>query len=89
MKKRMLSLCMASVCVAMFGILYPEYILLPDTYEYIIEENLQKEKIQSGQPDFDADLSKLLQAKPEEIRISSKFLQYIAEEGNVIWKNMN
>ena len=89
MKKRVLSLCVTSMCVAMFGILYPEYILLPDTYEYIIEENLQKEKIQSGEPDFEADLFHLLQAKPEEICISSKWLQYIAEEGKAVWKNMN
>ena len=89
MKKQMLSTVMATMCVAMFGILYPEYILLPDTYEYIIEENLQKEKIQSGESDFEADLLHLLQAKPEEICISSKLLQYIAEEGKAVWKNMN
>ena len=89
MKKRVLSLCMTAMSVAMFGILYPEYILLPDTYEYIIEENLQNEKIQSKESDFEADLFRLLQAEPEEICISSKWLQYIAEEGKAVWKNMN
>ena len=89
MKKRVLSLCMAAMSVAMFGILYPEYILLPDTYEYIIEENLQNEKIQSRESDFEADLFYLLQAGPEEICISSKLLQYIAEEGKTVWKNKN
>ena len=89
MKKRVLSLCMAAMSVAMFGILYPEYILLPDTYEYIIEENLQNEKIQSKESDFEADLFHLLQAEPEEICISSKLLQYIAEEGKTVWKNKN
>ena len=38
MKKRVLSLVMAAMSVAMFCILYPEYILLPDTYDYIAEK---------------------------------------------------
>lgn len=87
MKKRMLSISLAAMSVAMFGVLYPEYILLPDTYEYIIEESLQNEGYLPMQDESYADLSKLLQAKPEQIRVSSKLLQYLAEEGIVEWKN--
>ena len=86
MKKRVLSLLMAAMSVAMFGILYPEYILLSDTYEYIIEENLQN--IGNSENDWcNADLSELLYAKPEQIKVSSKLLQYLAEEGIIEWKN--
>ena len=86
MKKRVLSLVMAAMSVAMFGILYPEYILLSDTYEYIIEGNLQN----MGSSEnywYNADLSELLYAKPEQIQVSSKLLQYLAEEGIIEWKN--
>jgi hypothetical protein len=86
MKKRVLSLLMAAMSVAMFGILYPEYILLSDTYEYIIEENLQK--IENPEHcSGNADLSELLYAEPEQIQVSSKLLQYLAEEGIIEWKN--
>ena len=86
MKKKVLSLSLAAMSVAMFGILYPEYILLPDTYEYIIEEGLTEE-IEFLQENPEADLSKLLSAEPEQIRVSSKLLQYLAEEGKIVWKN--
>ena len=86
MKKRVLSLVMAAMSVAMFGILYPEYILLSDTYEYIIEENLQNTEDAEQYPG-NVDLSELLYAKPEQIQISSKLLQYLAEEGIIEWKN--
>lgn len=86
MKKRILSLLMATMSVAMFGILYPEYILLSDTYEYIIEENLQN-KEQPWENYGNADLFELLHAKPEQIQVSSKLLQYLAEEGIIEWEN--
>lgn len=86
MKKRVFSLSLAAMSVAMFGILYPEYILLPDTYEYIIEEGLSEE-IEFLQGASETDLSELLSANPEQIRVSSKLLQYLAEEGKIIWKN--
>lgn len=86
MKKRILSLLMATMSVAMFGILYPEYILLSDTYEYIIEENLQNRE-QPWENYGNADLFELLHAKPEQIQVSSKLLQYLAEEGIVEWEN--
>lgn len=86
MKKRVLSLLMAAMSVAMFGILYPEYILLSDTYEYIVEENLQNMETPEHYPG-NADLSELLYAEPEQIQVSSKLLQYLAEEGIIEWKN--
>ena len=86
MKKRVFSLSLAAMSVAMFGILYPEYILLPDTYEYIIEEGLSEE-IEFLHGASETDLSELLSANPEQIRVSSKLLQYLAEEGKIIWKN--
>ena len=55
-------------------------------YEYIIEENLQN--IGNSENDWcNADLSELLYAKPEQIKVSSKLLQYLAEEGIIEWKN--
>lgn len=86
MKKRMLSLIMAVTSVAMFGVLYPEYILLSDTYEYILEENLQDLE-NPWNSNGNADLSALLYAGPEQIQVSSKLLQYLAEEGIIEWKN--
>lgn len=86
MKKRILSLLMATMSVAMFSILYPEYILLSDTYEYIIEENLQNRE-QPWENYGNADLFELLHAKPEQIQVSSKLLQYLAEEGIIEWEN--
>ena len=86
MKKRVFSLSLAAMSVAMFGILYPEYIQLPDTYEYIIEEGLTEE-IEFFQGASETDLSELLSANPEQIQVSSKLLQYSAEEGKIVWKN--
>lgn len=89
MKKRMLSLIMAAMSVAMFGILYPEYILLPDTYDYIAEKSPKKIceicYVEAGE----ADLTDLLYEKPENIRVSSKVLQMLEEEGIIKWKNRN
>ena len=89
MKKRMLSLFMAAMSVAMFGILYPEYILLPDTYDYIAEKSPQK-MCEGCYGEFTVgDLTDLLYEKPENIRVSSKVLQILEEEGIVKWKNRN
>lgn len=89
MKKRMLSLFMAAMSVAMFGILYPEYILLPDTYEYIAEKS-PKQVCEAYHGEFAMeDLTELLYETPENIRVSSKVLQMLEEEGIVRWKNRN
>lgn len=86
MKKRVLSLFLAAMSVAMFGILYPEYILLPDTYDYIAEKS-PKKMCTACEKDCAEDLTDLLYEKPENIRVSFKVLQILEEEGIVIWKN--
>ena len=89
MKKQMLSAIMAAMSVAMFGILYPEYILLPDTYDYIAEKS-PKRVYESCHGDFyTEDLTDLLYERPENIRVSSKVLQILEEEGIIKWKNRN
>ena len=68
MKKRILSLFMAAMSVAMFGILYPEYILLPDTYEYIAEKS-PKQVCETCHGELAMeDLTELLYETPENIR---------------------
>lgn len=89
MKKRMLSIIMAAMSVAMFGVLYPEYILLPDTYEYIAENSPKPERETSDDGFAIEGLTELLYEKPENIRVSSKVLQMLEEEGIVRWKNRN
>lgn len=86
MKKRVLSLFMAAMSVAMFCIFYPEYILLPDTYDYIAKES-PFETYKSSNQEGMKDLECLMYAKPDQIRVSSKILQLMEEEGIVIWKN--
>lgn len=86
MKKRALSIIMAAMSVAMFGILYPEYILLPDTYDYIAEKSPKKTRVLCDK-DYAEDLTDLLYEKPENIRVSFKVLQILEEEGIVRWKN--
>ncbi len=89
MKKQMFSTIMAAMSVALFAIFYPEYILLPDTYDYIAGKSPKKayESYQEGR--FSEDLTDLLYEKPENIRISSKVLQMLEEEGIIKWKNRN
>ena len=89
MKKQMLSMIMTAMCVAMFGVLYPEYILLPDTYEYIAEKSPKKVCESCHRDFFMEDLTDLLYERPENIRISSKVLQMLEEEGIIKWKNRN
>ncbi len=87
MKKQMLSAIMAAMSVAMFGILYPEYILLPDTYDYIAEKSPKTVCDACDEETYMEDLTALLYEKPENIRVSSKVLQMLEEEGIEKWKN--
>ena len=87
MKKRVLSIIMAAMSVAMFGVLYPEYILLPDTYEYIADINPNQEQVVFDDGFAIEGITELLYEKPGNIRISSKVLQLLEEEGIVRWKN--
>lgn len=89
MKKRKLSLFMAAMSVAMFGILYPEYILLPDTYDYIAEKSPMKVCEDCNRETDMMDLTDLLYEKPENIRVSLKVLQMLEEEGIIEWKIRN
>jgi len=89
MKKKVISLFMTAMSVAMFGILYPEYILLPDTYDYIAEKSPKKVCEAGYDEAITEDLTDLLYANPENIRISSKVLQMLEKEGTVKWKNRN
>lgn len=57
-----------------FGFCYPEYVLLPDLYEYIGEEETAKEK------DAVRDFYKILKAESGEIVIKSRFLEALSEE---------
>ena len=88
MKKQRLSAVLAAMSVAVFGILYPEYILLPETYEYIAETVPYEKNMFYGQEEV-RELTDLLHAKPKQIRVSSKLLQMLEEEGITIWKNRN
>ena len=90
MKKRIFSAFTAVIGVVMFGILYPEYILLPDTYQYIVEKSCQAEMQENETDENDsAGLTELLFANPDCIVISSRFMQYLTDEGIVSWKNRN
>lgn len=89
MKRRMLSLFMAAMSVAMFGILYPEYILLPDTYDYIAEKSPKTVCEICHEKSDMKDVTVLLYEKPENIRVSSKVLQMLEEEGIIKWKIRN
>lgn len=91
MNRRKLSAFAAGVSAAIFGILYPEYVLLPDTYEYIRMENngrcwIGEEEMQTV--DYDC-LQQLLSADSEQIIISSYFLEKLSDRGIISWKNMD
>lgn len=88
MKKRVLSTFVAGVTGAMFGVLYPEYILLPDTYQYIEEINCQESEETGMLRDVESDIEKMLYTDPDQIIISSRLLQFLADEGIVLWKNL-
>lgn len=84
MKKRIFSAFVAGVTAAMFGVLYPEYIFLSDTYQYIIEKDCQTGIFsETG----DNGLYEMLYADPDQIEISSGLLKCLADEGIVLWKN--
>ena len=89
MKKRVLSAFVAGVTGAMFGVLYPEYILLPDTYQYIEEINCQESEKTEWMHDLETDIERMLYTDPDQIIVSSRLLQFLADEGIVLWKNLN
>lgn len=89
MNRQKLSAFAAGVSVAIFGILYPEYVLLPDTYEYIrMETSVLEETFIVETSDYDR-LEELLMSEPEQIEISSYFLEKLKNKGLVLWKNMD
>lgn len=89
MNRQKLSAFAAGVSAAIFGILYPEYVLLPDTYEYIrMETSVLEETFIVETSDYDR-LEELLMSEPEQIEISSYFLEKLKNKGLVLWKNMD
>lgn len=91
MNRRKLSAFAVGISAAIFGILYPEYVLLPDTYEYIRIENIDFEetsKTVEEIPDYDS-LEQLLWADPDQVVISSYFLEKLSDRGIVLWKSMD
>lgn len=89
MNRQKLSAFAAGVSAAIFGILYPEYVLLPDTYEYIrMETSVLEEAFIVETSDYDR-LEELLMSEPEQIEISSYFLEKLKNKGLVLWKNMD
>lgn len=91
MNRRKLSAFAAGISAAIFGVLYPEYVLLPDTYEYIRMKNIGQVKIwEEGTQAAEYDnLQQLLSADSEQIVISSYFLEKLSDRGIVLWKNMD
>lgn len=91
MNRRRFSAFAVGISAAIFGILYPEYVLLPDTYEYIrIEKNGFEETVKQAEDISDYDnLEQLLWADPEQIEISSYFLEKLSDRGIVLWKSMD
>ena len=89
MNRQKLSAFAAGASAAIFGILYPEYVLLPDTYEYIrMETSVLEEMFIVETSDYDR-LEELLMSEPEQIEISSYFLEKLKNKGLVLWKNMD
>ena len=89
MNRQKLSAFAAGVSAAIFGLLYPEYVLLPDTYEYIrMETSVLEETFIVETSDY-GRLEELLMSEPEQIEISSYFLEKLKNKGLVLWKNMD
>lgn len=86
-KHRLLAFAVG-ICASIFGILYPEYVLLPEVYEYITveEQDTCKEKIEENK---DGTLAELIKAEPQQIQISSYFVEKWSDRGFVLWKNRN
>lgn len=81
MNKQKFPAFVVGVCAAIFAILYPEYVLLPDTYEYIgIKSSGYEERASIWWQDSDG-LGQILMAEPEQIEISSYFLQKLNNKG--------
>ena len=89
MNRQKLSAFAAGVSAAIFGILYPEYVLLPDTYEYIRMETRAWEETFIMETSDYGSLEELLMSEPEQIEISSYFLEKLKNKGLVLWKNMD
>lgn len=89
MNRQKLSAFVAGVSAAIFSILYPEYVLLPDTYEYIRMETSALEETAIKETSDYGGLEELLMAEPEQIEISSYILEKLKNKGLVLWKNMD
>lgn len=73
MNKFRISAFAAGVCASIFGILYPEYVLLPGVYEYI---TVCDERDGFLSHDSVSEMTaELLFAEPDQIRISSYFIE--------------
>ena len=88
MKRKVLSALVAGIMGAVFGVLYPEYILLPDTYQYIEEMDCQGHRITYSEEKDGDILHWLLHSDSDRIMISSRLLQFLTDEG-VLWMNVN
>lgn len=73
MNRRNILAFAAGLSAAVFAILYPEYVLLPDTYEYIIMGNEELPKERYSELAEEHNLEKLLFADPDQVVISSCF----------------
>lgn len=73
----------------MFGILYPEYILLPDTYQYMEQRSWYGQK-NTKRSEWSATehMEEMLYGDSKQIKISSRLFQFLLDEGIVLWKNM-
>lgn len=88
MNRQKLSALVLGISAAIFGILYPEYVLLSDTYEYIgMEMSGYEESVSMWTQDSEG-LRQILMAEPEQIEISSYFLEKLNNKGLVLWKNV-
>ena len=73
----------------MFGILYPEYILLPDTYQYVEESYWYGQKnTKRSEANAKEHIKEMLYGDSKQIKISSRLFQFLLDEGIVLWKNM-
>ncbi len=73
MNKFRISAFVAGICASIFGILYPEYVLLPGVYEYITVSD-ERDGLMP-QDNANEIPAKILWAEPEQIRISSYLLE--------------
>ena len=89
MKKKIMSAFAAGMMGMMFGILYPEYILLPDTYHYVKESDWSgQENTKRSERNAKDHMNEMLYGDSKQIKVSSRFFQFLLDEGIVLWKNM-